>query len=51
MKDFDDAFESAEKANAFGKLEFSSELYEEQVSVLIENWSREAMARFPISGV
>lgn len=49
MKNYDGAFESARCANEVGKLEFSAELYEEQVSVLIENWSREAMVKFPIS--
>jgi len=49
MGDYDGAFESAARANEIGKLEFSPELYEQQVSVLIENWSREAMERFPIS--
>ncbi len=48
-KDFAGAWEAAEKANEIGQLEFDPELYEEQVSVLIENWSREAMERFPIS--
>ncbi len=49
MGDYDGAFASAARANEIGKLEFSPELYEQQVSVLIENWSREAMERFPIS--
>ncbi len=48
MGDYDAAFESARQANEIGKLAFSPELYEQQVGVLIENWSREAMERFPI---
>ncbi|MFG0326897.1 MAG: tetratricopeptide repeat-containing sulfotransferase family protein [Phycisphaerales bacterium JB037] len=51
MKDYDGAFESGLRANEFGKLDFDPELYEEQVSVLIENWSREKMERFPVSSV
>jgi len=46
-KDYAGAFHAAEGANAIGKLDFDAKLYEEQVSVLIENWSREAMAKFP----
>lgn len=49
LRDYRGAYEQAELANAIGKLDFSPELYEEQVSVLIENWSREAMERFPVS--
>ncbi|MCB9845929.1 MAG: sulfotransferase [Phycisphaeraceae bacterium] len=48
-KDFAGAYESALAANEIGKLEFSPDLYEQQVSILIENWSREKMARFPVS--
>jgi tetratricopeptide (TPR) repeat protein len=47
--DFVGAFETAERSNAIGRLEFSPELYEEQVTVLIDNWSREKMNRFPVS--
>ena len=49
-KDYAGAFDAAHDANEIGKLEFDPELYEEQVSTLIENWSAEAMAKFPVSG-
>ena len=48
-KRYDVAFESATAANAIGRLEFDPDLYEQQVSALIENWSTEAMAGFPAS--
>ena len=48
-KRYDLAFESASAANDICRLEFDPELYTTQVSALIENWSREAMAGFPIS--
>ncbi len=48
-KDFDRAFEAARLANEIGKLEFDPKVYTDQVSMLIENWSREAMANFPIA--
>jgi len=48
-KNYAEAFDSASKANEYEKLEFSPELYEEQVTALIENWSRETMADFPVS--
>jgi tetratricopeptide (TPR) repeat protein len=49
-KDYKGAYEAAAAANEIGRLEFSPELYAEQVTVLMENWSREKMARFPVSG-
>ncbi|MGP1273155.1 MAG: sulfotransferase [Phycisphaerales bacterium] len=48
-KDYAEASRSAAQANEIGKIEFSPSLYEEQVSALIENWSRENMASFPLS--
>lgn len=48
-KDYETAAEAAEQANAIGRVEFDPDLYTEQVSVLIENWSRETMANFPLS--
>lgn len=48
-KDFAGAFEAAKGANEIGKLEFDPKLYTDQVSMLMENWSREAMQKFPIA--
>lgn len=48
-KDYACAYQAAEAANEIGKIDFDAKLYEEQVSVLIENWSRQAMATFPIA--
>jgi len=48
-KDFDGAWEAAERANEIGRLEFDPELYEAQVSALIEIWSAENMAKFPLA--
>jgi tetratricopeptide (TPR) repeat protein len=48
-KDFAEAWAAAEEANAIGRLEFSPELYEEQVSTLIEIWSQEHMQKFPLA--
>ena len=48
-KRYEEAVEAAGRANRVGELEFSPELYEEQVSALIEIWSAEAMARFPLA--
>ncbi len=47
--DYRGAYEAAGAANEIGRLEFSPELAAEQVSELISNWSREKMARFPVS--
>lgn len=49
MGDYAAAHDSAGRANRIGELEFSPQLYEEQVSALIEIWSKERMAKFPIS--
>ncbi|MFT5425068.1 MAG: tetratricopeptide (TPR) repeat protein [Phycisphaerales bacterium] len=48
-KAYVESWGAAESANEIGQLEFDPELYEEQVSVLMENWSAERMERFPIS--
>jgi len=48
-KDFPAAWEAAESANGIGRIEFDPDLYAEQVSALIENWSAQRMADFPIS--
>ncbi|MEO1128450.1 MAG: sulfotransferase [Planctomycetota bacterium] len=48
-KDFAEAWAAAEEANAIGRLEFSPELYEEQVSTLMEIWSQEHMQKFPLA--
>lgn len=48
-KDFAGAFEAAAAANEFGKLDFDADFYEEQVTVLIENWSADALPDFPIA--
>ncbi|MEO1715937.1 MAG: sulfotransferase [Planctomycetota bacterium] len=48
-KRYADAVEAAAIANRVGELEFSPELYEEQVSTLIDIWSAEAMAKFPLA--
>ncbi|TVQ74925.1 MAG: sulfotransferase family protein [Phycisphaeraceae bacterium] len=48
-KDYDAAFAAADIANGIGRVEFDPRVYEEQVSALTDNWSREAMADFPIS--
>lgn len=46
-KQYDLAFETASAANEIGQLAFNPELYTQQVSALIENWSTDAMATFP----
>ncbi len=46
-KDYATAFKAAAAANEIGKLPFDPDLYAEQVSILIENWSAEAMPHFP----
>ncbi len=48
-KRYAEAVEAAARANRIGELEFSPELYEQQVSTLIEIWSAEAMAKFPLA--
>ncbi|MCW5777375.1 MAG: sulfotransferase [Phycisphaeraceae bacterium] len=49
MGDYRGAYAAAERANRINKLPFSPEVYEQQISMLIENWSRESMAKFPSS--
>lgn len=46
-RDFTGAFEAATAANKIGKLDFDPDLYVEQVSILMENWSAAAMPGFP----
>ncbi|GIK19489.1 MAG: hypothetical protein AMXMBFR77_18860 [Phycisphaerales bacterium] len=48
-KDYEGAFRSAEEANRFEALPFDPEVYREQVTALMTHWSREKMAKFPIS--
>lgn len=48
-KDYRAAYISGKEANTIGELDFNPEVYEQQVSSLIENWSREKMAKFPVS--
>ncbi|MEM1186438.1 MAG: sulfotransferase [Planctomycetota bacterium] len=48
-KRYADAVESAKGANAIGELEFSPELYGEQVTTLMDNWSGDAMQKFPLA--
>jgi hypothetical protein len=48
-KDYKAAHEAAGAANEIGRLEFSPALYAEQVTVLMDNWSREKMKKFPVS--
>ncbi len=47
--DYAGAYDAAARANVIGQIEFSPAMYEEQVSVLIDNWSRQSMECFPIS--
>lgn len=49
MKNYEAAYQAAHNANQYEAYPFSPELYEEQVSTLIEIWSRDNMARFPKS--
>lgn len=46
---FDLAFASAAEANRLGQLDFDPGLYDEQVSALIEIWSRERVRDFPLA--
>ena len=48
-KAYDAAFASADEANGIGRLEFDPDLYEEQVSTLVENWSGKSMKDFPLA--
>lgn len=47
--DYPAAFRSATLGNEMGRLEFDPELYEQQVTTLMEIWSAEGMAEFPRS--
>ncbi len=46
---YDDAFESAAKANAIGDPRFDPILYREGVQALMDHWTRAPMADFPSS--
>ncbi len=49
-KRYADAYDSASRANKHNKVEFSPEIYNDQVTILCDNWSRESMKNFPKSG-
>jgi len=49
LKRYDDAWESAAKANAIGEPQFNPELYTEAVGVLMHHWTRASMEHFPSS--
>ena len=44
-----EAFDAATQVNRTGRIEFDPALYEQQVTALIENWSAERMAEFPVA--
>ena len=46
---YEDAFESAAKANAIGDPQFHPQLYREGVQALMDHWTRATMANFPSS--
>ena len=46
---YEDAFESAAKANAIGDPQFDPQLYHEGVQALMDHWTRASMASFPSS--
>ena len=46
---YDEAFAAATAGNEIGRLAFDPKLYEQQVSQLIGNWSRDLIDRFPIA--
>ena len=46
---YDEAFESAAKANAIGDPQFDPQLYHEGVQALMDHWTRATMADFPSS--
>lgn len=48
-KQYDNAFAAATCANEINQLEFDPALYEQQVSMLIEQWTPERIERFPKS--
>lgn len=47
--DYAEAYQAADEANEMSRVEFSEELYEQQVTTLIENWSAENLPHFPHS--
>jgi tetratricopeptide (TPR) repeat protein len=49
LKRFDEAWESAAKANEIGDPRFEPELYAEAVGALMQHWNRAEMAKFPSS--
>jgi tetratricopeptide (TPR) repeat protein len=49
LKRYDEAWESAAKANAIGEPQFDPALYAEAVGVLMQHWNRAEMANFPSS--
>jgi len=46
---YESAFTAATQANKIGRLQFDPVLYEQQVTVLIEQWNAERIAKFPIT--
>ncbi|MEM8875793.1 MAG: sulfotransferase [Planctomycetota bacterium] len=48
-KQFDEAWDSAVRANEIGEIPFDPDLYTEQVDALMEVWSRDHVSRFPIA--
>lgn len=44
-----EAFEAATRANEIGRVPYDPRVHEQQVDTLIENWSAENMAKFPMS--
>lgn len=49
LNQFQYAFDAATAANRIGELEFDPSLYEQQVTMLIDQWSAERIAKFPTS--
>ena len=50
MERWDDAFESAAKANAIGEPSFDPAQYQAGVAALMGHWNRSSMREFPTSG-
>ncbi len=48
-KDYANAYSAADQANEMSRVDFSEELYAEQVDVLIENWSSDRLTLYPHS--
>jgi tetratricopeptide (TPR) repeat protein len=46
---YDEAADAAGDGNQIGKVDFAPKLYTDQVSALMQNWSGENMATFPLS--